>query len=129
MDTVVAAINAVTAFHGPVCALGYVTIPDSSLDGITGIDLGLSAAATYFNRYCGLVLGPALAVTSTAMTCKLVFIKIGDCLHSILVAARTPFGLGVWTAAAAQSSVANTGFNLDYTQVAAGQSKVLIFRY
>ena len=59
-----------TAQNGPACVLAYVTIPDSSLDGVTGIDPGLSPAATFYNRYCGIALGPTGATTATAMTCK-----------------------------------------------------------
>jgi len=91
---------ATTAANGPACIFAYVSIPDSSLDGVTGIDPGISPAATFYNRYCGIALGPTAATTATSMT-----------------SARTPFSLGVWSAAAAQNAgPGNSGFSLDYTQ-------------
>jgi len=92
---------ATTALNTASCLLAYVKIPDSSLDGITKIDPGVSAAAGFINRFCGSVLGSATATTAMSMT-----------------SARTPFSLGVWTAAAAlNAGPANAGFNLDYTQL------------
>ena len=115
-------------------SLGYVSIPDSSLNGITPIDPGVSPAATFYTRYCGSVLGPTAATTATSMTCKST-LKLVRKLKSQLtfrsfhsswilfqflkfLAARTPFSLGVWSASAAlNAGPGNSGFSLDYSQV------------
>jgi len=91
---------ATTALVGQAaCPIAYVKIPDSSFDGITPLDTGLSPGNAFLSTFCGFTLGTTASIATMSMT-----------------SARTPFNLGVWTAAAALTT-GQTGFSLDYTQL------------
>jgi len=83
------------------CLLAYVSIPDGSPNGVDPLNHVASGLA-FQNLWCGASLaytGPGTAVSS-------------------IVSARLPFTLGVFSRTTAQGAgPANSGFNLDYTQL------------
>jgi len=97
MDT--AAGIALATAQVTTCPLAYVVIPDASLDGVNKLDTGLSTTA-FQSTFCGGVLGISSSPAANTM-----------------VSATLPFKLGVWTQAAAMEAI-NTGFSLDYSQLA-----------
>lgn len=132
MDTVAnaAAINALGGVYNAIaypCVLAYVKIPE----GTANTNVALNGLA-YQNHWCGSDLGntvtpPIVPSVASAITCKSQELICYN-VHTLSLAARTPFTLGVWTTSAAQNAgPANSGFSLDYTQV--GRESEMRYKY
>jgi len=94
---------AATVAHGAMtaCAIAYVTIPNASPNGITGIPLTPATSTHSFQpTWCGV----ALSIDGTA-------------IGQSFVSASQPFLLGTYTAGSAIGAAAGNGFSLDYTQL------------
>jgi len=89
------------------CPVGYIYIPDLSMDGRTGFTSASMSTAppqahqSFYSTMCGTNFGLEGGTTSL-----------------VLVSAKQPFVLGVYTDTTTALTSPTTGFNMDYTQLA-----------
>jgi len=96
LSTTPASAVAAAGGTGNLCTNGFISIPDLSMNGVSGIPVPLGLQA-FQSIMCGNVFGVE-----------------GQANEAALITRKQPFVVGVYTSATAEPG---TGFNLDYTQL------------